>query len=414
MIKEKDVNWSELVQFVQDMKATSKKLEKIEIIKRFKDRDRTYDVVQWCYDPFVVYNVTSKQCLKKCDEEWIHGETLESLLTGLKNRVWTGNAAIAMCNGYARRLDDDARNVFWSILDRNMEVRASASTFNSVSPGWVPEFKPALANVWEPKLTDWGADAWLASRKLDGVRCLAIINEEGEVTLRSRQGQEFLTLAKIQSAIEAMNLTNVVLDGEVCLVDENDDEDFHALMKEIRRKDHTIANPVFKIFDMIPHDKFWGGYCDTPLVDRLASARTFVADANKNGHDCLNYVEHIQITNEEHYYGKRSNFLLKVKTFYDEEYVVKNCDSREHRIIRDGKEIKVPMLSQVYIEHKGYEVAVGSGFSHAEREHYHANPQDIIGKVITVQYFEETKNQDGEWSLRFPVVKTIHGDARTT
>ena len=36
-----------------------------------------------------------------------------------------------------------------------------------------------------------------------------------------------------------------------------------------------------------------------------------------------------------------------------------------------------------------------------------------IGKTITVQYFEETLNQDGCHSLRFPVVKHVYDGVRT-
>ena len=70
------------------------------------------------------------------------------------------------------------------------------------------------------------------------------------------------------------------------------------------------------------------------------------------------------------------------------------------------------MLSAVYIEHKGYSVKVGSGWTIEERQHYYKNPQKLIGSVITVQYFEETKNQNGGVSLRFPTVKIIHGKER--
>ena len=70
------------------------------------------------------------------------------------------------------------------------------------------------------------------------------------------------------------------------------------------------------------------------------------------------------------------------------------------------------MLSQVYIMHKGYSVAVGSGFTQEQRIKYYNNPEDIIGKTITVQYFEETKNQEGGISLRFPTVKIVHGEKR--
>ena len=36
----------------------------------------------------------------------------------------------------------------------------------------------------------------------------------------------------------------------------------------------------------------------------------------------------------------------------------------------------------------------------------------IVGKTITVQYFEETKNQEGGISLRFPTVKHIYETKR--
>jgi hypothetical protein len=36
----------------------------------------------------------------------------------------------------------------------------------------------------------------------------------------------------------------------------------------------------------------------------------------------------------------------------------------------------------------------------------------IVGKTITVQYFEETNNQDGGISLRFPTVKHIYDNER--
>ena len=70
------------------------------------------------------------------------------------------------------------------------------------------------------------------------------------------------------------------------------------------------------------------------------------------------------------------------------------------------------MLSNVIVEHKGNEVGVGSGFSIEERIEFHNDPSKIIGKVLTIQYFEESKNKQGEYSLRFPTIKVIHGNER--
>ena len=65
---------------------------------------------------------------------------------------------------------------------------------------------------------------------------------------------------------------------------------------------------------------------------------------------------------------------------------------------------------QVWIEHKGHKVKVGSGWTQDQRLQYMDG--SIVGKTITVQYFEETKNDKGGISLRFPTVKIVHGEKR--
>ena len=66
------------------------------------------------------------------------------------------------------------------------------------------------------------------------------------------------------------------------------------------------------------------------------------------------------------------------------------------------------------IQHKDYIVRVGSGFSIEQRQEFYKNPKKILGKQILVQYFEETYNQEGCISLRFPTVKFIYGEKRNT
>ena len=70
------------------------------------------------------------------------------------------------------------------------------------------------------------------------------------------------------------------------------------------------------------------------------------------------------------------------------------------------------MLRNVKILHKGDPVDVGSGFSLEQRRRFYKNPNEILGKTITVNYFEETVNQHGKNSLRFPVIKTIYEGER--
>jgi len=110
------------------------------------------------------------------------------------------------------------------------------------------------------------------------------------------------------------------------------------------------------------------------------------------------------------YEGKRSKNLVKVKKFHDAEYIVVDYDNDNHEVVRDGRSETIKMLAQVWIEHKGHRVKVGSGWSQEQRLQYMDG--SIVGKTITVQYFEETYNDKGGISLRFPTVKVVHGDKR--
>ena len=82
------------------------------------------------------------------------------------------------------------------------------------------------------------------------------------------------------------------------------------------------------------------------------------------------------------------------------------------RYVKNGAECEEQMLSCVTIIHKDYPVRVGSGFSIEQRQDFYKHPKKIMNQTITVQYFSESKNQDGGISLRFPTFKFLHGESR--
>ncbi len=425
-----------LQEFVDRMKSTSSLLEKKKIIKSIEDDSFITKVLYYTYNPYFKYHVTSKNCKKNIDlvDYNFMNENIFELLDGLRNREFTGHAAIAVVNGFVEA-NKEYTDLIYNILDRNLQIRASESVINKVIPNLIPEFKVALANVYEPKLVDWN-DTWYASRKLDGVRCLAVVDEEGNCKLYSRVGNEFTTLDKIKKAIESTGIVNHVFDGEICLLDENMNEDFQSVMKEIKKKDHTIEDPVFKIFDML-HIKEFNGEADSSWLEhRLQTLRTFLYQITSNYSHHLMYEEQAVITGDDHfetwvklaadnnwegimlrknvkYEGKRTKNLLKVKKFHDEEYKVMGATNGDIRIVSEGKEKTINALSQIMIKHKGHKVGVGSGFSLEQRKEFGKDHSKIIGKTITVQYFEETKNQEGGISLRFPTVKHVYENGRS-
>jgi len=435
-------NLKRLQEFVGQMKGTSSLNDKKVIIDTIKNDKFITEALTYTYDPYKKYYITSKNCKKMAHlvNEDIGDIGLFELLDDLNNRTYTGHNAIEMINGFihencmtlGRQVIPEYEDLIYSIIDRNLELRASESVINKVIPDLIPTFNVALANKFEPKRVNWD-HTWFASRKLDGVRCLAVVDIKGDVKCYSRVGNEFETLDVIRNSIKELGLRGVVFDGEICLMDKDGNEDFPAIMKQIKRKNHTITNPRYVMFDYLTLSEFNNKVGDMPIALRISRYNKIAEPISKSIY--LSILEQVVVNDDEHfaklsanaeesgyeglmlrknvgYEGKRTQSLLKVKKFHDAEYQVVDLDFDDHRVIRNGKEVVMNMLAQAWIEHKGHRVAVGSGWNQEQRIRYQKNPSELIGKTITVQYFEETKNQQGGISLRFPTVKHVFENGR--
>ena len=424
-----------LKQFVEQSNASNSNTDKLNVLEQFKNDHEVIRMLRYVYSPYKQYYVTSKNLKKRSDLVNSHSDNdIFYLLNRLDNRKITGHAAIAEVNGFISN-NQEHTELIYNIIDRNLKTRSTASMINKVVPGCIPTFDVALAASYDEKTkkkVNFKKDDWYVSRKLDGVRCLAIFNEWGEVSLYSRAGKPFTTLNKVKEELQSLELKNMVMDGEVCIVDENGDEDFQSIIKEIKRKDHTIKNPLFQAFDLLTAKDFGTKTSEEDLIFRIRTLEMVLGDTNLK---CLKYLPQYLVTGEEmlqewlttskdnnweglmlrknvKYKGKRSQDILKVKKMHDEEYVVVDVENAINRVIVDGKEVEEMMLKNVIIEHKGNRVQVGSGFSIDERRNFFENPNRILNKTITVQYFEETTNQNGTHSLRFPVIKAVYEKGR--
>lgn len=418
--------------FIEQSNSSNSNNDKLEVLKTYTQYEIVRQTLYYTYNTFKQYGVTSQNCKKNSHLVKYGYTNLFKLLDDLNDRYLTGHEAISYVNGFvdANRMYED---IIWNVIDRNLKTRSTTSMINKVYPGLIPTFDVALANAYDDRVAKkirWG-DGWYISRKLDGVRCLAIIDENGEVNFFSRSGKEFTTLGNLETAIRQLGLKNTVLDGEVCIVDENGNEDFQGIIKEIKRKDHTIQNPYYYMFDQLTMTEFIDKTSTRTFKQRLDSLATglngvdsqyFSVLPQYRGDDTV-FAEMIKqskdggweglmLRKDAPYQGKRSSDILKVKSFYDAEYIVVDIENTINRVIVEGREVEEEMLKNVVIEHKGHRVQVGSGFSLEQKRHYYKHPEEILGKQITVQYFEESRDQNGGYSLRFPVIKAIYNQKR--
>lgn len=449
------MNLATLSQFVDEMQSSSSTNLKKTVLARYANDEFIKKVLLYTYSIYKKFNITSTNLIKRSDLSKPGYSDLFLLLDDLDARKITGHEALALTNGFINA-NIEHKDVILQVIDRNLKTRATGTIINSVIPKLIPTYDIQLAAKFHefmakvdaaiaksiidgksPKYKlDLVNDTWYSSFKLDGLRCSGIVDEHGKVKFLSRGANEFTGLDRVRQSIESLGLRSVVFDGELCLDTEDGRDDFQGIQKLMGKDDYTIENPKYYIFDLIDLDEFTENAPEDKrrllfgerleILHRILSEPVpYLAILPQIRMESLDQIEIMKIEAIESgreglilkkntiYASGRSNDILKVKVMEDAEYRVTGHESDIHRIIIDKKEVAEEMLAAVYINHKGFKVKVGSGFSHQQRREFHANPSLIVGKIITVQYQSESQDQHGNFSLRFPVFKVLHGDERT-
>ena len=434
MIEESKKVLKEVAVFVEKLNETNSSNEKLEILKEL-DSPVIRKVLYYVYNPYFNYWITSKSCEKLFEDNVTASSIgLFDLLDDLRNRKYTGHDAIHKFNSFVKE-HIEYKELLYNILDGDLKTRTGVTQMNKVYSKCIPTFKVCLAQKLTDKLiekTDF-CYKWLISRKLDGLRCV-IKFDDNQWKAYSRSGKVFSTLDNLTNYFESnfTDFKDYVFDGEICIVDEDDKEDFNAIAKEYNRKNHTIENPRFVMFDMIHKSEFDNESGDSTFFERYdmiinnIQTSKYITVLEQFPYTEQLFVEKKQEVEAEGFEGLmlrngnapykagRSNDLLKVKKFHDAEYTIVNATDGPFRTIskETGLEEEIECLSNITIElPSGDTVNVGSGFSLEERKMYYNKPEILVGKIATVQYFEKIKT-DGKDSLRFPTIKNIFENGR--
>ena len=253
---------------------------------------------------------------------------------------------------------------------------------------------------------------------MTGIRCVAIVDKNG-VKLFSRQGKPIEGLHDLEEQL--LWLPFGCYDGELLLNKDNipSKDLYRETVTVVNSKDQDKKNIVFNIFDTCEIKEFENGYCAVPCIERKKVVQELeeqmkpdwwksvpILYYGKYNKDIVQQELNKQIALEHEgvmvnianapYEAKRTKNILKVKAMQD-------CDLK---IIgfEEGTGKNKGTLGAIIVDYKGFEVRVGSGFTDQDREYFWANQNELVGRVITVQYFEETTNKkDNSLSLRFPV-----------
>lgn len=377
------------------------------IVFHVKEKSLEKDVPFDFYSP---YDSLRRMCDDLCSKAALKDEDLGRIQVTMD---WIG--------------DDDLREYAKKFLCKSITLGISAKTVNkAIGRNVIPVMEVMLANKYFDHPDAVNGKEFTITEKLDGIRCIAIVEQGKQPVLLSRQGQLIEGLHHVEAALDSMRCHvgyDFVFDGELLVTNRNDypSKEQYKQTTKIVRKDGPKSGITYNVFDIISvRNYLWHTPTQSYLCRRDTLDEMFqgfysvwlkplpVLYCGKNVdmiHECLEEqrsLDHegimVNLNDAPYVFGRTSN-LLKVK-------VMSDCDL-EIIGVQEGKGKFEGTLGALTVDYKGNPVGVGSGLTDEMRSAIWADPDKYIGRVATIQYFEETNDADGKLSIRFPVFKEL-------
>ena len=411
------MNIIEILNEIRDAKSPKAKKE---VMEKYKSNEILQKLIHYTYNPYKRYGITKKTFANyQKNGAPNQNDSLYSLLDELAASNINDELRYKFVN-FISMFDEKYQEVMKGVAMKDLNLGVSATTFNKVWPGIIPTFNLQLAARFQNTSLDENEYIYV-TEKFDGIRCVCIISE-GTIKFFTRQGKEILGLKEITNQIKLMGLSEMVLDGELLFNGEYIDsaEQYKKTTKIVNSKMENKTQITFNMFDILPLSEFKKGESKLVYADRRKQLDalyqtdvTSVAPILYEGTDHSKIMEvHREMiknkregcmVNRNHVYQcQRTKSLLKVKTMNDVDLEIVGYE--EGRGENEGR------LGAFIVDYKGHKVNVGSGYSKMQRIEFWKNREMFIGQIIKVQYFEETQNQQGGLSLRFPVFLELRTD----
>jgi DNA ligase-1 len=411
-----------MYRIIQELEADNSRLAKEAIIEREKDNAELLEGFHMALSPYITYGVKKVPKFSGPDGQGLPWAAFKELCNLLATRQLTGDDARSAIE-LALSASTEAQWNDWyrRILIKDLRCGVSEKTVNKIVKGAIPVFECMLAHDGanhEKKIKG----IKLLEPKLDGVRCVTILNYETRTVVQyTRNGKVLENFSHIADALLA-NIDDFgrsfVFDGEVV------SSSFQTLMKQVHRKDDVQATDArLMLFDVLPLSEFQKGKSVMGQRRRSALLKTFKPFFDKCGNvdvieqtevDLDGFVgemqfkqfnkdaieagfEGIMIKDPDAVYEcKRSVSWLKQKPFIEVSLTVLETEEGTGRNV--GK--MGALVCEGTEDGKLIKVNVGSGFTDEDRDDFWNCRVD--GQVVEVRADAITQNQDGTYSLRFP------------
>ena len=411
---------------IRSLEEHASRLNKEAIIEAQLDNAELFEGFELALSPYITFGVKKVPSFNGPDGQGLPWEAFKELCHLLSTRQLTGDDArsaieLALMASKKSQWNDWYRR----ILIKDLRCGVSEKTINKIKKNAVPVFECMLAHDGanhEKKV----AGVKLLEPKLDGVRCITIINKDaGTVVQYTRNGKVLENFSHIANSlldnIESFD-KSYVIDGEVV------SRSFQDLMKQVHRKDDVQSSDArLMAFDILPLTEFKKGKSVFGQKQRSSKLKSYKSVFEKCGNidiisqkevDLASYVgelefkqfnkdaieagfEGIMIKDPDAVYEcKRSTSWLKQKPFIEVSLAVVGTEEGTGK--NEGR--LGALVCEGVDDGKAIRVNVGSGLTDDQRIEFWKDKDNMVGQIVEIRADAATLNQDSTetWSLRFP------------
>lgn len=415
-----------IIENLKSLKSISGVNDKLAFLRSVTDVE-TLQVLKFLCDPNAVTGLSTKK-LQKNVEPIDCSFTLVDLLEYLMIHNTGSDKEVALVKGFLKNYNEGDRDALTQVIAKTWTTTIGAPLLNKAHPGTVHIFEVQLAYDYSKQIHKFDDSVeFVVTQKLDGFRCLVEIDNGKVVAIRTRKGKLLTNLQQLTLALEeALPKTgHYTFDGEL-LINDNEDrwtsgERFQQTSKQVSAKEQA-QDVAFHIFDALPYDEFVNGnsadtYTKRRQLINLINENEFVKvvpvlgtctkDEISTWSDFAtqNNWEGVMLNDPNAVYEtKRHKGLLKVKKMHTADLMIVGFEEAIDGKNRGGLKSLIVQLDDENT------VNVASGLTEEQRIDIWSNKDQYLGKIVEVKYFEETTNQNGGRSLRFPVVLRFRDD----
>ena len=418
-----------IIEIFKKIQETSSINDKKAIIAANKDNELFKKCLVFLLDGNINTGISNKKINKKVEPSselapyyLCRNSTFEEVMDYLiKNNTGT-DVDIYEIQSFLDGHEED-REFYEQMITKSFRLGTDSKLVNSVIPDLIPTFEIQLGTSIEKcKLVD---GTYISiSHKMNGTRCVFLNGQ-----MKSRQNKLYNGLDHIITDIKKLGLEDFFIDGELVYKNKEGLSDSDAFQKGCSiamSKDNDKSQLKLVVFDLFPKEEFLNLHTSKKTykerrkdLDKLeesiiASSITNLSVVERlyEGTDhsqiwkWLDYAdedmgwEGIMINLDTPYECKRTKNLIKVKRFFE-----KDLRCTKVNIATTGKYKGI--MGSITCNYFYNTVDVGSGFTDSQREYFAKHQEEIVGKIVSVKYKEETQNKDGGKSLQFPVYMGI-------